>query len=238
MCGQWLGDRRATLRVVSSAPRSSAEASFDAVITDVDELRRHYRHPTANVVAKQIDHVDAGVRAFVGASPFVLIATFGPDSKADVSPRGGHPGFVKVLDDGRLVVPDLNGNNRLDSLQNIITTGRIGMLFMIPGLGETLRVNGTAVVTTDDAILDIFVDEFRRPTSAIGVVVDEAFIHCAKAIRRSSLWQPEGWPPVDGRPSPAQIFVDHCGLDGVDAAEFASQLEASYAAELAHDAPV
>lgn len=223
---------------MSSDARPSATACFDAVIDDVDELRRHYRKPGAAVIAKQIDHVDDGVRAFIAVSPFVLLATFGPDGRADVSPRGGHPGFVKVLADGRLVLPDLNGNNRLDSLQNIISTGRIGMLFMIPGLGETLRVNGSAAVTVDDAVLDLFVDEFRRPTSAIGVVVDEAYIHCAKAIRRSSLWQPDGWPAVDGRPSPAQIFLDHCGIDGVDAAAVEADLEASYVADLAHDQPV
>jgi len=223
---------------MSAQPRPNAAACFDAVVGDVDELRRHYRQPGTAVIDKQIDHVDGGVRAFIAVSPFVLLATFGPDGRADVSPRGGHPGFVKVLDDGRLVLPDLNGNNRLDSLQNIIRTGRVGMLFMIPGLGETLRVNGSAAVTIDDAILDLFVDEFRRPTSAIGVVVDEAFIHCAKAIRRSSLWQPDGWPAIDGRPSPAQIFLDHAGIEGVDAAAVEADLEASYLTDLAHDQPV
>lgn len=220
-----------------SDTRPSATTCFDAVISDPDELRRHYREPGPAVVAKQIDHVDGGVRAFIAVAPFVLLATYGTDGKADVSPRGGHPGFIKVLDDGRIVIPDLNGNNRLDSLQNIISTGRIGMLFMIPGLGETLRVNGTAVVTVDDTMRDLFVDEFRRPTSVIGVVVDEAYIHCAKAIRRSSLWQPDGWPAVEGRPSPAQMFLDHAGIEGVDAAAVQADLESSYVVDLAHDRP-
>lgn len=212
-------------------------ASFGATLADEAELRRFYRQPSPLVVNKEIDHLDDHCRAFIAASTFVLLATYGADGRADVSPRGGPAGFVKVLDDRRLVLPDLNGNNRLDSLVNVVTTGRAGLLFLVPGLGETLRVNGAAVVTVDDDILDGFTDDVRRPTSAVGVAVDEAFIHCAKAIRRGGLWQPGTWPSADRLPSTSRMIIDHCHLDGVSVAEVDADMERGYLLDLAHDRP-
>lgn len=211
-------------------------APFADVLTSQADLDAVYSPPFDLVVRKCIDHVDAGSRAFVEASPFVLVGTAHSDGSTDVSPRGGHAGFVKVLDEKRLVIPDLNGNNRIDSLRNIVDRPHVGLLFVIPGRGETLRVNGRAWVTTADEVLDRFVDEYRRPTSAIGVEVREAYIHCAKAFRRSGLWQPDSWRPEAG-PNPMQIFVDQLGLDAT-AEQVEADLEAGYVAGLAYDEPV
>ncbi|CAN5566999.1 pyridoxamine 5'-phosphate oxidase family protein [soil metagenome] len=208
---------------------------FVGAMRTTKELADHYRPPSTVVRAKAIGHLDGGCRDFIARSTFCVVATTSTAGQLDVSPRGGPAGFVTVLDDHRLALPDLNGNNRLDSLRNIIETGRIAMFFVVPGLGETLRVNGAAVVTDDDEVLDGFTAELRRPATAIGVTVDEAFVHCAKAFRRGGIWDPSSWPPSDDRPSPSAILIGHAGLDGVTAPDVDASLEATYAADLAAD---
>jgi uncharacterized protein len=212
-------------------------SAFDHVIGTQGELRALYREPSALVKAKAIAQLDEPTTRFVGRSTFVLVATTSAtDGTADVSPRGGPPGFVKVVDSHRLVIPDLNGNNRLDTLANIIDSPQVGLLFLIPGNGETVRVNGRAVVTTDDAILDLFTDEFRRPTTAIGVEVEEVFLHCAKSIRRAGLWAPETWQ--HDAASAGEILVSALGPDvGFSSADIDRGLEASYVADLEADRP-
>ena len=213
-------------------------AAFEHTITDVSQLRKLYREPGGAAVAKEADGLDDACRGFIAQSTFVLVGTSDADGKLDVSPRGGSPGFVKVLDSRRLAIPDLNGNNRLDSIRNIVEHGQVGLLFVVPGLGETLRINGTAAITTDPAILDLFADEFRRPTTAIGVEFEQGFLHCAKAFRRSGLWQPDTWPEISGRPSPGQMLVDHAGLGNQMTAEQVTEmLEESYRVDLAADQP-
>lgn len=187
--------------------------------------------------AEAVDHLDHGCRDFIARSTFCVVATVSTGGHLDVSPRGGPAGFVRVLDDHRLALPDLNGNNRLDSLRNIIETGHVAMFFVVPGLGETLRVNGAAVVTADDEVLGGFADELRRPVTAIGVTVDEAFVHCAKAFRRGGIWDPSSWPTPEDRPSPGAMLIGHAGLDAVTAAEVDADLRASYAADLRADQP-
>jgi PPOX class probable FMN-dependent enzyme len=209
-------------------------APFDDVVTDTAGLRSLYREPHRLALDKVVGALDDACREFVAASPFVLVGTTSVDGTGDVSPRGGPPGFVQVLDDHRLAIPDLNGNNRLDTLRNVVEHGAVGLLFVIPGLGETLRVNGRGWVTTDDAVLDGFRAELRRPVSAIGVQVREAFVQCAKALRRSGLWDPSTWPSDDTRPSPAAMFKSHMGL-GDPVAAIEDVMEASYAADLAAD---
>lgn len=213
-------------------------APFDNTITDVSGLRDHYREPSDLVRNKATDHLDDGCRSFIARSTFVLIGTSSAAGAGDVSPKGGHAGFVKVLDPERLVIPDLNGNNRLDSLENIVENGQVGLLFLVPGLGEMLRVNGTACVTVDPEILDGFTEEYRRPTSAIGVTVDEAYIHCAKAIRRGALWNPDEWPEAANRPRVSEMLIEHAGLAGqVTAEEMHAGLEDSYRRDLDADRP-
>ena len=211
---------------------------FTHTLDDVAQLTDLYRAPGGAAVAKEADRLDDACRGFIARSPFLVIGTSSADGRLDVSPRGGPPGFVKVLDDHRLAIPDLNGNNRLDSIRNIIEQGQVGLLFVVPGLGETLRINGAACITTDPAILDLFADEVRRPATAIGVTFEQGFLHCAKAFRRGGLWQPETWPGLHDQPSAGQMLLDHAGLDGQMTAEQVTEmLEESYRSGLATDSP-
>jgi uncharacterized protein len=199
---------------------------FDAAVTDLAGLRQRYRDPHPFVLRKQIDHVDEGARSFIARSSFVLVAT-ASSSGVDVSPRGGPPGFVQVLDEHRIAMTDLSGNNRLDTFINLLDQPRVGMLFVIPGLEETLRVNGRATLTADPAILEATAIEGRAAPVAIGVDVEECFVHCAKALRRGGLWDPARWPGRDERPSPAQLLKDHIGLE-FTAEEIEADLEEGY----------
>lgn len=199
---------------------------FDRAVPDEEVLRELYRRPHELVLRKQIDHVDDAARAFVDASPFVVVSTHGPDG-ADVSPRGGAPGFVAVLDPGRLAMGDLAGNNRLDTYSNLLTHPQIGLLFLVPGVDETLRVNGRATLTTDTGVLDAVAVGGRRPPVAIGIDVEECFIHCAKAFRRSALWDRSTWPAPQDRPSAARALRAHTGLEASPDV-IAGDLEAGY----------
>ena len=190
-------------------------------ICTVDDLRTIYRSPAFPAVAKQHPVLDEHDRAFIGLSPFVLVGTAGADGSADVSPKGGSPGFVEILDDTTIAIPDLSGNNRLDSMENVLTGGGgIGLLFLIPGIDETLRVNGRAHLRTD-----------LEPKMAIVVDVQEVYLHCAKALRRASLWKPTAWPDTSSLPSAGRIYKDQIGLD-VPAEAIDADLEAHYATAL------
>jgi len=186
---------------------------FSDVLGSVEEAGALYGPPVEAVVSKIIDRLDGHCRDFVGLAPFVLVATADAGGRCDVSPKGGAPGFVHVLDERRLAIPDAPGNRLVDSLRNIASSGRVGLLFLIPGLEETLRVNGRACLTRDPEILARFAGEAKPPKVAIGVEVEEAFLHCAKAFKRSALWRPDEWPARDGLATPAQIWRDHMALD-------------------------
>ena len=154
-------------------------------ITSIEVLRRLYATPQPRAVRKQIGALDAHCRRFIALSPFVVLATGGEALDMDASPRGGPPGFVKVDANGALLIPDSPGNNRLDSLENIVATGRAGLLFLIPGFDETLRVNGRAVLSQHAVDIALCTDERRAPKLVIKVVVGAAYLHCAKALLRS-----------------------------------------------------
>jgi uncharacterized protein len=186
---------------------------FTDVVSSDDELATLYGPPVEAVTNKIIDRLDSHCRDFIARAPFVLVATADEDGNCDVSPKGGSTGFVHVLDDRRLAIPDAPGNKLVYSLRNVVRTRRAGLLFLIPGLDETLRVNGRACLTRDPELLDRLSGAEKPPRVAIGVEVDEAFLHCAKAFRRSSLWRPDGWPEIEGLASPAQIWRDHMALD-------------------------
>lgn len=192
-----------------------SDAPFDDLIGSAEELGQLYGAPSEAVVSKVIDRLDAHCGDFIARAPFVLVATSAADGRCDVSPKGGPPGFVAVLDDRRLAVPDAPGNRLLDSARNIVATGRAGLLFLIPGLEETLRVNGRAFLTRDPGVLARFAGDGRPPRLAIGVEVDEAFLHCAKAFKRSHLWEPTAWPDRAGLARPAEIWRDHMALAGL-----------------------
>ena len=199
---------------------------FESPITDAAGLRGRYRAPSAVAVEKEIGHLDRGARSFLAAATFLVLATSGPHG-TDASPRGGPAGFVSVLDDHRLAFGDLAGNNRVDSYSNLVAQPEVGVLFVVPGLEETLRVNGRATLTADPAVLDLTTVDGRRPRLAIGIDVDLCYIHCGKALRRGGLWQPESWPAEEERPDVACILHDHLGID-VEPATLAANLEASY----------
>lgn len=209
-----------------------SEPSFPGAITSLEQLREHYRQPSKLVQNKKVAVLDEPTRAFIAASPFVLLATADASGRCDVSPRGGAPGFVRILDDQRLLLPDLNGNNLLDSLQNVVVNPNVGLLFVLPGRDETLRVDGHAVVTVDDAILSSFTD-IRRPTSVLGITVEHAFIHCAKSFRRGHVWEADTWADLVA-PTALELLQCHLSLpEPIDPA----RMEEGYAADLAADAP-
>ena len=206
-------------------------APFSRVVTSVEDVRQLYRFPNDRVRRKKIDRLDAGCRAVIEASPMVFVSTSRPDGGCEVSPRGGPPGFVRVLDEQRLAIPDLSGNNLLDSITNIVLNPHVGLLFVLPGRDETLRVNGRAWLVTDDDVLDGFTAELRRPKAAIGVEVVDAFVHCAKSFRRGKVWDPASWAP-DVAPSAAELLTCHIELDATPE-QVAADLEVAYARDLA-----
>jgi PPOX class probable FMN-dependent enzyme len=202
----------------------------DTAVTTVSGLREIYRDPARPSLDKEVDHLDVHCRDFIAHTPFLTLATATADSgRVDVSPKGGPPGFVHVLDDHHLSIPDMSGNNRLDSLRNIVEGGQVALLLMIPGVEETMRVNGRATVSTDPAVLDATPIAGKRPNACIVVEVETAFIHCAKALKRSGLWVVDRWPDHSDMATPACMLRDHIGLD-MTVEQSQARLDASYAA--------
>ena len=209
--------------------RIAARPTFDDVVVDLDELIAICGEPAPAITSKIIDHLDPHCRDFISRSPFFLLSTADAAGRCDVSPRGGPPGFVEALDEHRLLFANAKGNQLIDSMRNICQTGRAGLLFLIPGVSETLRINGRACLTRDPEVLSRHVvQEGRPPAIAVGVEVEEAFLHCAKAFIRSSLWQPETWPTVDSMARPAQIWKDHMALPDVTLEAVESLIDESY----------
>jgi len=165
------------------------DTSPPAPIADEAVLRGMYPPMSELGRLKCLDRLDKHCRTFIGLSPFVALGTARADGSTDVSPRGDAPGFVRVLDDRTLLLPDRPGNNRLDSLSNVLSNPNVGMLFMIPGVDDTLRVNGTAELTTEPALLAGMAVQGKLPPSALKIAVTECFLHCGKALKRSRLWQ-------------------------------------------------
>jgi PPOX class probable FMN-dependent enzyme len=206
-------------------------ADFTATISTHEALRALYREPSQVVQAKKVPRLDDTARAYIARSPFCLLATADAAGRCDVSPRGGPPGFARTLDTQRLVIPDLSGNNLLDSLQNIVANPHAGLLFVIPGRDETLRVEGDASLTTDPALLSLWDDELRAPRVAIGIRVHTVYIHCAKSFRRGRVWDPASWTELADAPDACALLVEQVGLD-IDPSLIRQNLEASYAKDL------
>jgi uncharacterized protein len=189
------------------------------VIADEQSLRGLF-HPTHPLAAQKcLAALDKHAQEFIRRSPFICVGTQGPDGKADVSPRGDPVGFVKILDDRTLAIPDRPGNNRLDTLVNILANPSVGLLFIIPGFDDTLRVNGQASLVTDPAILETMSVEGRIPKLAILLRVREVFMHCAKAFRRSHLWDPDHFQDRSEMPSLSKIVLDQTTGAPTDAGE-------------------
>jgi PPOX class probable FMN-dependent enzyme len=181
---------------------------FKDVVTSKQELRAIFGEPSERAVLKCQSSLDEHSRAFISASPFVLLATSNAAGQCDVSPKGDAPGFVMVLDDRHLVVPDRPGNNRTDGLSNVLENPHIGMIFLVPGRGDTLRVNGRASIIRDEEVLARLAMHGKLPKVALGVEVEEAYLHCPKAFLRSSLWDPSTWAEPQKLPSFAQMLWD------------------------------
>ena len=170
-------------------------------VTSLDELAAIYKKPADAVLRKVTDHITAPGRAFIAASPFMVLSTATQEG-IDCSPKGDAPGFVQLLDDRTLLIPDRPGNNRIDGMKNIIANPKVGIIFMVPGVNETFRVNGTAHISIDPTLLSRFLVQGKPPRTVLVVKVDEAFSHCPKALVRSRLWQagmqgcPAGVPSI------------------------------------------
>src|SRR5919197_988951 len=179
----------------------------DHLVTTKEQLEALYGEPFGPSVVKEIDHVNVHYRAFIEAAPFFALATSGPEG-LDCSPRGDAPGFVRVADEKTLLVPDRRGNNRIDTLRNIIADPRVALLFLIPGCGETIRVTGRAAISTDPALTQSFLVEGKTPRSVLIVSVESVFYQCAKAIVRSKLWDASRHIERKSLPSSGTILAD------------------------------
>ena len=185
---------------------------FEEVITTRQRLRELYKMPNHLVSDKTIDHIDDICRRFIAASPFVVIATGGGDNLLDLSPKGDPAGFVAVLDEHTLAIPDRLGNNRLDTFENVLVDPGVGLCFLIPGHGDTLRVSGKGRIVRDMALQDRLAINGKPPHLVLVVSVDEAFLHCPKCVIRSGLWQPDRWPDRSGVPTLAEAMIAHGAL--------------------------
>jgi len=204
------------------------------VIDTRDQLRALYAQPGERAVRKQLPRLDVHMTRFIALSPFCVVASAGPQGQLlDASPRGGAPGFAKGSDPSTVLLPDSGGNNRLDTLENLLADPRIGLLFVIPGFEETLRINGTARLRDEAAFVDRFAAERQRPKLVIEVHVEEAYLHCAKAFMRSQLWQPADWPARDVLPSLNQMLHDQLGM--AEAPEPAADMAVRYRQQLAEE---
>jgi PPOX class probable FMN-dependent enzyme len=175
---------------------------FQDVLTSEAELRAIVEGaPSERALLKDRKGLDEQSRKFISMSPFLLMSTSGADGTCDVSPKGDAPGFVQVLDDARLAIPERNGNKRFDNLKNVLANGHMGLLFLVPGCDYTLRVNGRAWITREPALLESMAAQGVAPKLAVGVEVQEAFFHCVKSFRRSKLWNHATWPVADAMPS-------------------------------------
>jgi PPOX class probable FMN-dependent enzyme len=186
---------------------------FSEAITTEAQLRGVMGVPNHRVLKKQISSLDKHCRAFIAKSPFLLVSSCGANGDMDVSPKGDPPGFVRVLDDQTLAIPDRPGNRRADTFCNLLTNPNVGLLFLVPGKQETLRVNGAALIVRDRWVREPMGMAGKLPDFAIIVKVKEAFFHCAKCVIRSKLWDSRFWPDLEGLPSLAQAMVDQCKLE-------------------------
>jgi uncharacterized protein len=197
------------------------EDPFAGALGSEAELRALYAPSTGLGAHKQIDRLDEGCRRLIALAPLVLVASHDAEGRCDVTPRGGPPGFVTVLGDGHLAIPDATGNRRLDTLRNVVATGRAGLLFLIPGRGQTLRVNGAARVSARPDLLQRLTPVGKPPRSALVVAAEEVFTHCPKAFVRSRLWDSASWPAQEAQPSPAELLHAHVADPALTVADVA-----------------
>jgi PPOX class probable FMN-dependent enzyme len=225
-----------------SSPTDTATMTRDETRTSVfgepvrtqEQLRAILPPPYKVTLDKVLKYLDAHCKTYVSLTPFVMLATCDARGDCDSSPRGGPAGFIKILDDRHLLIPEVIGNRQADTLINIIEHPYVGMMFIIPGLEETLRVNGKACVVNDASVLAQAAVKDKVPQLGIGIEIEEAYMHCAKAAKRSSLWNPAGWPDRSSLASVAQILRDHTqgGIGDGSVAAMQDLLDESYTKRL------
>jgi len=181
------------------------------IIEDIAEIRSIYGEPAERSVKKQLARLEKYSRAFIALSPFLVIASADPSGRVDASPKGDAPGFVQVIDDETLLIPDRLGNNRVDTIGNLLASPGVGLIFFVPGLRETLRVNGRARITSDPALLEPCAVNGKVPRSGILITADEVYFHCGKALIRSDLWNPEKHLRRSAFPSLASVLTEQIG---------------------------
>ncbi|GAA3007417.1 hypothetical protein JCM13580A_58040 [Streptomyces drozdowiczii] len=186
---------------------SAFEALRGDALREREELRRVYEVPKETALRKQMTELTDQTRTLIALSSLVLVASADDEGRCDVSPRGGPAGFVAVLDSRTVAIPDATGNKRLDTLQNVIATGRAGLLFVVPGRTTTLRVNGRACVSTRPELLSQLTPVGKPPASALVVGIEEVYPHCPKSLLRSGAWKPEQWPAPDAQPTSAEVTL-------------------------------
>ena len=199
-----------------------------ATLRSASEVRAHYAEPSHMSVAKELDHLDHHCRAFIALSPLVVVASADAEGRQDATPGGDAPGFV--LDDRTLVIPDRRGNNRVDTMLNLVANPRVGLLFLVPGINETLRVNGTARVTTDRALLEPLAADGKVPHVGVVVAAEEVFFHCGKPLIRSKLWDPAAKVERSAFPSLGKVLADQ--IAGADRKSFEERIETAYQTQL------
>lgn len=209
------------LPTVLSQPVTSPEALQDIVGS-----------PELPALKKQIDFLDEHCRHFIALAPLLFISSSNTAGLCDVSPKGDVPGFVRVLSEKLLAIPERPGNRRTDTMRNILANPHLGLIFLIPGVRETLRINGTAGIYRDPELLEAMAYQGKTPLVAIGVEVQEVFLHCGRALVRSHVWEPDTWLTATERPSAAQIFADHMQLPEVTCAVVERRLEVGYTTAL------
>ncbi|AZB41875.1 pyridoxamine 5'-phosphate oxidase family protein [Bacillus sp. FJAT-42376] len=201
---------------------------FQNVIKSADQLEEIWGKPGKLAANKVIPYLDAHCINFLSLSPFVVIGTSNADGECDVSPRGDHPGFILVLNEKQLVIPERPGNKRLDSIRNLLENHHASLLCIIPGLDETLRITGKASIIKDPDILEQMKAKGKTPIAGIAVEVGECFIHCGKAMKRSHLWNHTEWHAAEELPKANEILAEHAKSAGLDAVGVAAALEESY----------
>ena len=199
-------------------------------ISNKDDLRGFFGEPSERAAKKDIGRLDKHCRNFIALSPFCVLSTADADGRADASPKGDAPGFVAVLDDHTLVIPDRPGNNRVDSMQNILDNPHVGLIFFVPGMNETLRVNGRARITTEAELLAPLAVRGKAPQAGLVVEIEEVFLHCAKALMRSRLWDPETQIDRKSFPSLGRMLADQ--IEGQDPEQAERAIEEGYRTKL------
>jgi uncharacterized protein len=189
-----------------------AATAFEEVITTRQRLREVNKLPSHLVSNKTIDHIDDICRRFIAASPFVVVASRGEDDRLDLSPKGDPAGFVAVLDEKTLAIPDRPGNNRLDTFENLLVNPEIGLCFLIPGHGDTLRVSGKGRIVRDEGLSQRLAVNGKSPNLILVISVEQAFLHCPKCVIRSGLWKPDQWPDKSRVPTLAEAMIAHGAL--------------------------